>query len=136
MGTAVLFTIIGFIVIVADEGFEPLSMSELKENPHPAIGMVCFVTTMIQPLMAALRPDPGTDHRWIFNIAHFINGHISFAFAFAAIYLGMEYDDMNMPVEAKYALIAYAVVHFLVQIVLTFQKYTADKHPKQVIFFF
>jgi hypothetical protein len=135
MGTTVVFTIIAFIVIVAGEGFEPLSLAELKDHAHPAIGMVCIVATMIQPLMAALRPDPGTDHRWIFNIAHFINGHIAFAFGFAAIFLGMEYDDMNMPPGVKYALIGYAVVHFVKEMVLTFLKYNADKHPKQVNIF-
>ena len=74
MGLTILLTIAGFMVVVIDRGFDPLDLDQVKKNPHPAYGMVCFATVWIQPLMAILRPPHGSDKRWIFNVAHWVLG--------------------------------------------------------------
>jgi hypothetical protein len=132
MGSTVLLTIAGFFIILSEEAWEPLTMAALKRNPHPAIGMVCFVTAMIQPMMAALRPHPGANLRWLFNWAHWCLGNISFLFAIVAIFLAMEFDSVNMPKEVTYALMAYVVVHVMTHFILTFQRCHSDHHPRQV----
>jgi asparagine N-glycosylation enzyme membrane subunit Stt3 len=58
MSVTVVFTLVSLIVILAVEGLTPFE--ELKENPHPAIGLVCIIATIIQPIMAFFRPHPGT----------------------------------------------------------------------------
>ena len=72
MGCTVVSTIIATIIIFSDKGLTPLK--NLKLNPHPAFGLVCLITALIQPMMAALRPGPYSDKRWIFNIAHWLCG--------------------------------------------------------------
>ena len=44
---------------------------------------------LIQPVMAYFRPHPGTEHRPIFNWAHFLVGNLAIAFAHAAIATSM-----------------------------------------------
>ena len=74
MSFTVLSTIAGIVVIAIDRGNAPLSLEQVKKNPHPALGMVCIITAFIQPLMALLRPHPESDKRWIFNVTHWLFG--------------------------------------------------------------
>merc|ERR1719492_596574 len=97
MSFTVLSTIAGILVIAIDRGNAPLSLEQVKKNPHPALGMVCIITAFIQPLMALLRPHPESDKRWVFNVAHFLFGNISYTFAIAAIFKAMEYSELEMP---------------------------------------
>ena len=74
MSCTVLSTIAGIVVIAIDRGSVPLSLEQVKKNPHPALGLVCVITAFIQPLMALLRPHPESDKRWMFNVAHWLFG--------------------------------------------------------------
>ena len=123
MGTTVLLTLIGFIVIVVDKGGEPLKIENVKLNSHPAFGLIVLLTALIQPLMAAFRPSPAHAKRWLFNLAHWGLGNVAFFFAILAIFFGMEYHDVNMPKSVVYVLITYVIVHFMVHFLLTFQQF-------------
>lgn len=58
MSTTVITTVISLIVMLAIEGLDPFE--EVDENPHPAIGLVSIICAIVQPIMAAFRPHPGT----------------------------------------------------------------------------
>jgi len=128
MSFTVLSTIAGIVVIAIDRGNAPLSLEQVKKNPHPALGMVCIITAFIQPLMALLRPHPESDKRWVFNIAHFLFGNISYTFAIAAIFKAMEYSELGMPENVVYLLIAYVIVHVLIHFTLTGQRWCSEKN--------
>merc|ERR1711983_729630 len=128
MSFTVLSTIAGIVVIAIDRGNAPLSLEQVKKNPHPALGMVCIITAFIQPLMALLRPHPESDKRWVFNIAHFLCGNTSYTFAIAAIFKAMEYSELGMPENVVYLLIAYVIVHVLIHFTLTGQRWCSEKN--------
>ena len=128
MSFTVLSTIAGIVVIAIDRGNAPLSLEQVKKNPHPALGMVCIITAFIQPLMALLRPHPESDKRWVFNVAHFLFGNISYTFAIAAIFKAMEYSELEMPENVVYLLIAYVIVHVLIHFTLTGQRWCSEKN--------
>lgn len=132
MGSTVVVTIVAFFVIVSNSGWLPYDAAFLKANPHPAIGMVCVVTALIQPMMAALRPHPGASLRWLFNWAHWLVGNTAFLFGMAAIYLAVELEGARLPKETTHVLLAFVVVHVLTHLVLTFQRCHTDHHPREV----
>ena len=109
-------------MIVTEHGGDPLLWTSIKQNPHPVFGLICFITTMIQPMMAALRPHPESSSRWIFNWAHWIFGNVAFGFAILAIFFGLEYTQIGTPTEATYVMIIYIIFHFIVHILLTFER--------------
>ncbi len=57
MGLAIVLTVVGFICILAEEGWE------LEAETHPILGMVCIISAFIQPIMAVLRPAPDSPKR-------------------------------------------------------------------------
>jgi hypothetical protein len=59
MTAAILFTLIGALVIFIDEGFFPYSSEEIGKNRHPATGGATIILAIIQPIMGALRPNQG-----------------------------------------------------------------------------
>ena len=61
MTSALVFTIIGIIIILIDKGFSPFD--GISDNPHPVFGVIVFIGALIQPIMAFFRPHPGTDYR-------------------------------------------------------------------------
>ena len=93
--------LLGFIIIVSEHGKAPLAWDSVKNNPHPVFGLICFITTLIQPLMALLRPHPGSDSRWIFNWAHWAFGNLAFLFAILAIFFALEYAQIGTPKEVN-----------------------------------
>lgn len=133
MGLTVLLTLAGFFVMIAKEGVGPLSIEEIKINPHPAFGITCIVAAVIQPLMAFLRPHPDAEKRWIFNIAHWFVGNVAFMCAIVAIFLGMKYGDVHMPQSVIYVLITYVCFHVFVHLILTFQRCYMENHGKNQV---
>ena len=94
---------------------------------------MAFILAMIQPIMAALRPHPGTAKRWIFNWAHWAFGNLALLFAILAIFFAMEYKIINMPKEVSYVLITYVIVHVLGHLVLSIQRCFVDHHGSNKI---
>ena len=133
MMLTVLLTLTGFFVMIAKEGVDPLALEEIKINPHPAFGITCIVAAVIQPIMAAFRPSPDAEKRWIFNIAHWFVGNVAFICATVAIFLGMKYGDMNMPQSVLYVLIAYVCFHVVVHLILTFQRCHQENQDKNQV---
>ena len=79
-------SLVAFIIIVADKQFDPLTKSAIKVNPHAVLGLVSFCLMFIQPFMALMRPDPGSENRWIFNWAHMLVGLSGMVLAEIAVY--------------------------------------------------
>ena len=73
-----LLTLIGFIVISSEKGFLAYTPEFIAENPHPVIGFVVLILALIQPIMAAMRPAPDSEKRWIFNWAHWFVANAAF----------------------------------------------------------
>ena len=65
--------------------------------------------------------------RWVFNWAHWSVGNITFILAIIAIFFAMEYPAVDMPSEVTYVLITYVVVHVVVHMVLTIQRFYLER---------
>ena len=117
-------------MIVIEHGVDPLKWTSIQLNPHPVFGLICFITTLIQPMMAALRPHPESSSRWIFNWAHWCFGNVAFLFAILAIFFGLEYTKIGTPKEANYVMITYIIIHVITHFILTFQRCFYQKSNK------
>ena len=107
-----------------------MAWESIKVNPHPVFGLICFITALIQPMMAILRPHPRSESRWIFNWAHWAFGNASFLFAILAIFFGLEYAQIGAPKETGYVMITYIIVHVLVHLALTIHRCFTGKSNK------
>ena len=65
--------------------------------------------------------------RWVFNWAHWSVGNITFIFAIIAIFFAMEYPAVDMPSEVTYVLITYVVLHVVVHMALTIQRFYYER---------
>ena len=60
MALTITFTLIAVFIMLGAEGLSPLSTDSLKFNAHPVIGLICLILTLIQPVIAVLRPEEGS----------------------------------------------------------------------------
>jgi len=90
MVTALLLTIAGIIVIFVHKK----AWSE-GAGAHPILGLVVSLLAVVQPIMAAFRPHPDEESRWLFNWAHRIVGVSAVIIAAATIMLGLDLFKAN-----------------------------------------
>nr|XP_046265658.1 putative ferric-chelate reductase 1 [Scatophagus argus] len=75
---------------------------------HPYLGCCILALSLIQPIMAVIRPSPGSQRRYIFNWAHWGVGSVTEIMAVAAMFLGMRQSSLLLPQPlATYVLIGY-----------------------------
>eukprot|EP00094_Tigriopus_californicus_P009690 TCALIF_09341-PA protein Name:"Similar to CG8399 Putative ferric-chelate reductase 1 homolog (Drosophila melanogaster)" AED:0.04 eAED:0.07 QI:0/0/0/0.66/1/1/3/0/663 len=129
MGLTVILTLIAIIIIFIDRGTAPFGTEAIKENAHPILGIITFVLSLIQPLMAAVRPHPQDTYRWVFNWAHWGCGNIAWLLAIVAIFLAADLGAANFIPTSKFywQIGAFVVVHFCLHLLMTFQRCWAMK---------
>ncbi|GFO11319.1 transposon ty3-g Gag-Pol polyprotein [Plakobranchus ocellatus] len=71
-----------------------------------------------QPLMALIRPHPGTKYRPIFNYAHWFVGTAAHILGVVTIFFGFELDKADAPDYLKYILAGYVGWQALVELIL------------------
>ena len=64
---------------------------------------------------------------FVIIIIQFFTGNIGFVLAIITIFRGMEYIEIEAPVEITYLLIGYIVVHVLTHLILTGQMLHSDR---------
>lgn len=129
MGLTVVLTLIAIIIIFIDRGTAPFGTEAIKENAHPILGIITFVLSLIQPIMAAMRPHPQDTYRWVFNWAHWGCGNIAWLLAIVAIFLAADLGAANFIPTSKFywQIGAFVVVHFCLHLLMTFQRCWAMK---------
>ncbi|XP_045908855.1 putative ferric-chelate reductase 1 isoform X2 [Micropterus dolomieu] len=75
---------------------------------HPYLGCCVLTLSLIQPIMAAMRPSPDSHRRYIFNWAHWGVGSVTEIMAVASMFLGMRQPSLLLPQPwATHVLIGY-----------------------------
>lgn len=127
MVLAVLFSIVAFILAMAEKNLDPLNWDYVQKYNHPALGLATLVLAFIQPIIAFFRPHPGTPRRSIFNWAHWLVGNTAHILAIVTLYmvskLSPDLTGLDSNVAAtdtwNYVLLAYVCFHVLVHISLS-----------------
>ena len=121
MVSAVILTLAAVVLIVAEVGVSPLGLQHLKKNAHPAIGLVCVILALIQPIMAAFRPHPGDDSRKLFNWAHWLVGNMAHVFGICAIFLAGNLGNAKLESTEwwSWVLVAYVVFHVITHLIFS-----------------
>ncbi|RUS82613.1 hypothetical protein EGW08_009606 [Elysia chlorotica] len=120
----------GFVVIF----LEVEEWVEIEQKPkylegHPIMGVVVTGLCVINPLMALIRPHPGTKYRPIFNWAHWFVGTSAHILGVATIFFGFELDKADAPDYLKYILAGYVGWQALVELTLEFLACCCKKRP-------
>ncbi|XP_034559367.1 putative ferric-chelate reductase 1 [Notolabrus celidotus] len=76
---------------------------------HPYLGCTVLTLSLIQPIIAVLRPPPDSDRRYIFKWVHLGLGTVAEALAVVAIFLGMRQSSLLLPQAASSVLFAYSM---------------------------
>ncbi|XP_073346816.1 putative ferric-chelate reductase 1 isoform X3 [Pagrus major] len=75
---------------------------------HPYLGCCVLALSLIQPIMAVIRPSPDSHRRYIFNWAHWGVGSVTEIIAVAAMFLGTSQSSLLLPQPlATHVLIGY-----------------------------
>ena len=71
--------------------------------------------------MAALRPAPDADRRWLFNWAHWGAGNLAWVLALVAIFLAGDFSFLRSE-DWYYRIGLFCAVHVVVHFIMTFEK--------------
>ncbi|XP_076601131.1 putative ferric-chelate reductase 1 [Chaetodon auriga] len=75
---------------------------------HPYLGCCVLALSLIQPIMAMIRPSPDSHRRFIFNWAHWGIGSVTEILAVATMFLGTHQSSLLLPQPwATHVLIGY-----------------------------
>ncbi|XP_074508451.1 putative ferric-chelate reductase 1 [Sebastes fasciatus] len=75
---------------------------------HPYLGCCVLTLSLIQPILAAIRPSPDSHRRYIFNWGHWGVGSVTEIMAVAAMFLGTRQSSLLLPQPwATHVLIGY-----------------------------
>uniref|UniRef100_A0A3Q3LSU9 Ferric chelate reductase 1 n=1 Tax=Mastacembelus armatus TaxID=205130 RepID=A0A3Q3LSU9_9TELE len=95
---------------------------------HPYLGCGVLALSLIQPIIAAFRPLPDSDRRYIFNWAHWGVGSVTEIMAVAAMFLGMHQSSLLLPQPwAMHVLIGYVTWLALFRFLLLVHKHHIKK---------
>lgn len=112
MFLTVCLTLIAFIIIASDKGFHPFTAAGIKENPHPVFGIITIVTCFMNPVMAAIRPHPTANLRWVFNWAHWLVGNVAWLFGIIAIFLAGDLKAITFVPPHDYTVMIFVSASF------------------------
>jgi len=108
MVTAWVLTLVAFVVIfLRVDGWSTYTA-------HAVVGCITTAATFVQPIMATLRPPPGTPNRLVFYWAHSLVGHGAHVLAVACMFLSVYMSSAKVGDWLLYVLIAYVVVYVCV----------------------
>ncbi|XP_065069544.1 putative ferric-chelate reductase 1 [Rhopilema esculentum] len=124
MTTALVLTIISFIIIfVHKEGWSD------GAGAHPILGCIVTFLALLQPIMAAFRPHPGEDRRWIFNWAHRFVGSTALTIAAVTVILGLKLFGVSFVVIIIWIVVCVVLIIIMEIGLKVFEKSTAEYNP-------
>nr|XP_014346259.1 PREDICTED: putative ferric-chelate reductase 1 isoform X2 [Latimeria chalumnae] len=98
---------------------------------HPFLGCTVMILTVLQPIMAVFRPLPQNPRRIIFNRAHWGTGTVARIIAVAAMFLGMDLQELDLPDPwDSLVLTGFIVWHVLTDITLEAHGYFINRKAK------
>ncbi|XP_012939508.1 putative ferric-chelate reductase 1 homolog [Aplysia californica] len=107
---AFLCTGVGFALIFAEvKGWSELVGEKEYLKGHPIMGVIVTSLAVINPLMALIRPHPGTPNRPIFNWAHWFVGTAAHILGIVTIFFGTQLGRADSPDYVIYILAAFVV---------------------------
>ncbi|KAM8930952.1 putative ferric-chelate reductase 1 [Pelodytes ibericus] len=114
MVTTVILTSIAFVLPFLYRGHW-----SNRAGYHPYLGCTVMALTILQPLLAILRPPPYAPRRSIFNWTHWGFGTIARIIAVAAMFLGMDIQALDLPDPwDTYTMIGFVLWHVFVDLLL------------------
>ena len=122
MFAGIAFSLIAVAVLFADRGIEPLKWAAVKINPHSALGLTAICLGLIQPIIALLRPKPGTKGRLAFRIVHSLVGNIASIIGGVAMYYATTLDAAELDENSWIILVVQGI--FLTVLSVGFAVYT------------
>uniref|UniRef100_A0A4W4GP04 Ferric-chelate reductase 1a n=1 Tax=Electrophorus electricus TaxID=8005 RepID=A0A4W4GP04_ELEEL len=81
-----------------------------EATAHMCLGCIVMALTVIQPIMAALRPAPDSSCRWIFNWLHWGVGNTAEVFAVVTIFVGMQQQSLCLPLPQSTGILSGFIV--------------------------
>ncbi|XP_069126551.1 putative ferric-chelate reductase 1 homolog [Argopecten irradians] len=121
MVTALVLTLIGFIIIfVQAGGYSRIPKIEGKEylQAHPPLGIIVTILAIVNPIMSIFRPGPKDEKRPIFNWAHWSVGMLAHILSVVAICFGMEMKKSTAPSYSVWVVVGYVIYHVIMEIIL------------------
>jgi len=113
MYTTFGFTLLSFVLIFsAVKGFSG------DEKAHAITGIFVTLLTVINPVMAFFRPDPKTEKRKFFNMAHFVVGLVCRILSVTTMFLGLKLDAIDIEQFNISLFIVFIINQILVEVVL------------------
>ncbi|XP_021363148.1 putative ferric-chelate reductase 1 [Mizuhopecten yessoensis] len=121
MVTALVLTLIGFIIIFVEVGgYSQIPKIEGKEylQAHPPLGIIVTILAIVNPIMSIFRPGPKDEKRPIFNWAHWSVGMLAHILSVIAICFGLEMKKSTAPSYSVWVVVGYVIYHVIMEIVL------------------
>ncbi|XP_063442081.1 ferric-chelate reductase 1-like isoform X1 [Mytilus trossulus] len=113
-----LCVIISAILVFLDvEGYSKIN-GQMFHQAHPIIGIVVLVFTVANPIVALIRPLPGSVKRKCFNWIHWGFGTIGHILAVINIFAGLELAKAGAPPYLRWVLVAYVGYYITVNMIL------------------
>lgn len=128
----VVITIASFILImVYTKGHD------LKRT-HAIMGIITVIFSILQPIGALFRPNPGTNNRPIFNFFHLLGGVVTFICAMSTIFLSVALKEAYLPKYfywilcgfVGFFLLCYCIMEYLVTV--HWQRQKSDDNDQEV----
>ncbi|KAL6734729.1 hypothetical protein Aduo_005237 [Ancylostoma duodenale] len=76
---------------------------DFSKKMHAITGIIATVLAVLQPFLALLRPSPNSEHRYIFNWAHWLVGMTAWSFASATMVLALPMGKTGLNAVYGYA---------------------------------
>ncbi|XP_052239128.1 ferric-chelate reductase 1-like isoform X2 [Dreissena polymorpha] len=121
---AALCVIIAFVVIFIEVGgYSQVAAAPGKAftKAHPILGIIVTALTVLNPLMALIRPAPDGEYRFLFNWAHFLVGTSAHILAVITIFIGVNITKANVNSNVAMAVMGvyvgvFVLVHLAMEI--------------------
>lgn len=105
MMTAVLLTLIAFVLILIYKKGQWTSRMSQREFAHSIVGILVIGLATAQPFMALFRCNPDAPYRFIFNYAHATVGLCAFTLSIAAIFLAMFFSQFEFELKKEWGIL-------------------------------
>ncbi|XP_048759187.2 putative ferric-chelate reductase 1 [Ostrea edulis] len=138
MVTLFVCVMVGVILIFVDiQGYSQIDGKSFHQA-HPIMGLLVTLFTIANPIIAILRPLPGTVKRKIFNWIHWAVGTGAHFLAIVTIFAGVELAKARAPFYLTYILITYVcyllVIFFILEVHSFISKRAEHKRDQTYIY--
>ncbi|XP_053395953.1 putative ferric-chelate reductase 1 [Mercenaria mercenaria] len=108
-----------FIVIwIHTKGYAKLKGANVIQKAHPTLGIIVMGLTVINPLMAFIRPKSDTATRPIFKYVHGFLGTTVYVIAILNCILGVTLPNTFVPWYTMWIIIAFAIYQLVFEIMM------------------